>query len=1219
MLFDNIQKIQYMRQEENIINQKDIEEEMKMIRKLKNIQNKDLTREIQINPDIATKNPPENIGLEEKDKHVKEKKYKEKQDKKTKKKDIYNEHKIKKKNKTQKVQETNEFKKFKDINKVNIKKNRNNIIHMSMNDKKGFNIKRKLIRMKKYITIITIMIFLKLINIFVEASTVYIAQITLKIKGRGNKNIFGTLEGYQFETRNYPDEVWINGQKKSSVNPSYSFDQIDNEVVLKWNNGLEDCKNMFRGCPDIKEIDFSDFGSSKPTIIKWMFAHCISLTSINFGSLDTSRVSELAGMFYDCISLTSLDLSNFRTSSVTNMDYMFYNCSKLEYINMNSFTQNNQLTCNDIFAYVPDNIVVCINQNNNLRIFSKLSKKKCYNMDCTSNWKSKHKKVLSSSINGCSCELDYCLSCPSLSSDEILCTRCSTNYYPIENDPSTVKNYFKCYNSPIGYYLDTSNSLYKKCYDKCETCDKKGDAVIHNCLKCIPNFTLRTNLNNHMNCYENCNYYYYFDDLNNYHCTPNSNCITEYPILIPNKGECIKENNPKTTQLIKSIYTNAYTTKITDLECISNKYNKYLNIKDIIQEISKIKKNVTDEIKYYDTILKTIEGGFTYDNYNTSNIDIGNDEIINIGKISVIFTTTNNQKNNINSNISSIDIGECEFLLRENYNKTNNETLYIKKIDITQDEIKSPKIEYDIYCRLNGTKLIKLDLSVCENATIILTIPIEISQNLDKLNKSSGYFNDICYTATSNSGTDISLNDRKIEYVEGNNIICQEDCDFSEYNYTIKQAKCSCKVKKSSLSFSNMNINRTKLLENFGNIKYYTNIDFIFCYRILFTKTGLIINIGCYIISLIIIFHIVSMFFFFIKSFRLLKIKIKNTKKELNNFKPIKLEKKKKNILKFGGNKDISNNKTKKSHNIKFPKKNKYKHNIEKTKREKAINNLINSKNKIPYNNKRYNKNKIVNNITNDIRTQKKKFNLNQKRNINKKITNRKKYNDDEINALSYEKALLYDKRKYCQYYISLIKTKHNFAFSFCNYKDYNSRLIKIDLFFNGFAVFYVVNALFYNDETFHNIYKCNGSFDIEYQLPKIIYSSLISIIFNQILKILALSNDTIIEFKHKKIKTDLKKKYDNLVNKLKIKFILYFIISSIFLFIFWYYISLFDAIYKNTQYYLLKDILISFGLSLLYPLGIYLLPGLFRIPSLSKPKKKRKYLYDFSKILQKF
>ena len=61
----------------------------------------------------------------------------------------------------------------------------------------------------------------------------------------------------------------------------------------------------------------------------------------------------------------------------------------------------------------------------------------------------------------------------------------------------------------------------------------------------------------------------------------------------------------------------------------------------------------------------------------------------------------------------------------------------------------------------------------------------------------------------------------------------------------------------------------------------------------------------------------------------------------------------------------------------------------------------------------------------------------------------------------------------------------------------------------------------------------------------------------------------------------------------------------------------MFGAIYRNSQYYLLVDTLVSFGLSLLYPIGIYLLPGLFRIPSLSAPKKNRKYLYDFSKLLQ--
>ena len=61
----------------------------------------------------------------------------------------------------------------------------------------------------------------------------------------------------------------------------------------------------------------------------------------------------------------------------------------------------------------------------------------------------------------------------------------------------------------------------------------------------------------------------------------------------------------------------------------------------------------------------------------------------------------------------------------------------------------------------------------------------------------------------------------------------------------------------------------------------------------------------------------------------------------------------------------------------------------------------------------------------------------------------------------------------------------------------------------------------------------------------------------------------------------------------------------------------MFGAIYRNSQYHLLVDTLVSFGLSLLYPIGIYLLPGLFRIPSLSAPKKNRKYLYNFSKLLQ--
>ena len=96
-------------------------------------------------------------------------------------------------------------------------------------------------------------------------------------------------------------------------------------------------------------------------------------------------------------------------------------------------------------------------------------------------------------------------------------------------------------------------------------------------------------------------------------------------------------------------------------------------------------------------------------------------------------------------------------------------------------------------------------------------------------------------------------------------------------------------------------------------------------------------------------------------------------------------------------------------------------------------------------------------------------------------------------------------------------------------------------------------------------------------------------------------------------------KREEDLKNKLFIKFILYFITSLLLLIFFWYYISMFCVIYRNTQVHLLKDTLMSFGLALLFPFVIYLLPGLFRIPSLANSKSERKCLFNFSKFLQEF
>ena len=168
-------------------------------------------------------------------------------------------------------------------------------------------------------------------------------------------------------------------------------------------------------------------------------------------------------------------------------------------------------------------------------------------------------------------------------------------------------------------------------------------------------------------------------------------------------------------------------------------------------------------------------------------------------------------------------------------------------------------------------------------------------------------------------------------------------------------------------------------------------------------------------------------------------------------------------------------------------------------------------------------------------------------------------------------------------------------------------------------TLFYAINALFFNDDTMHKIYENKGQFDLEYQLPITIYSSLISMFLDSILQLFALSNDNIIEFKQNKEIINIEKRNEKLIFILKIKFILYFIISFILLVFLWYYILMFGAIYKNTQIHLLKDSLLSFVISMITPFIFFLIPSIFRIISLSNKKKNRKYLYIFNKILLYF
>ena len=272
------------------------------------------------------------------------------------------------------------------------------------------------------------------------------------------------------------------------------------------------------------------------------------------------------------------------------------------------------------------------------------------------------------------------------------------------------------------------------------------------------------------------------------------------------------------------------------------------------------------------------------------------------------------------------------------------------------------------------------------------------------------------------------------------------------------------------------------------------NFNILVCYKNLLSINSIIYNIGSLIIICIIFFHIINVFLFYINQLKKIKKNIKYISLGISN----------NNLIK-----ELDNTKNK----LNFSKKKRRKKRYNKINKTNILENLKsniksdNQKISKSNNNIFLNNNYIFNNIkktTNIIIDNNKEINKNflELNNNNKdkqieKLKNIMKYNTDEMNDLSYDLALNYDKRSYCQFYISLLRVKHNLIYSFYNYDDYNSRIIKIDLFFIGLIMDYAVNALFFNDETMHKIYIDKGLFDWETQIPITIYSFLISTILS--------------------------------------------------------------------------------------------------------------------------
>ena len=849
---------------------------------------------------------------------------------------------------------------------------------------------------------------------------------------------------------------------------------------------VENLNSIFYDCTSLKYLDLSNFDTSSVTNMKSAFFNCIKLTSINFGNFDTSKVTDMRSMFYGCSSLRELDLSSFDTSSVNNMKSMFFGCNKLTsldllnfnirnviniasmfsecsnlaYINFYNYTEENVENMKDIFFGTSDNLIICINSEENAQnLISQLSKLKCAINDCSFDWKLRKQKIIK---------------------DKRIC---------------------------IDNCLNNENYQYEYeyfCFDKCPTGTHSSKDNKYICEedphKCIENFQF-VNLEENV-CVEDCSP----EDFYLGKCTLNLHDGPSQSILIKN--------------IIEGIKSGQLNLLLTDV----------LNGKE-------------------EHIIKQEE-----------------DTLYQI-------TTSYNQNNNIkNENVSLIKLGECENIIKEQYGLTKEDPLIIFKIEKKIKGLKIPLIEYEIFSPKIKNEI---DLNYCIKAgvNISIYIPININESiLFKYDPNNSYYNDICYTYTTENGTDISLYDRKNEY-NNNMILCTVNCNYSGYDLDEKQVICQCQPKNNISLFSIEN--KEELIENLISLKSKTNLNVLKCTNILFSKDGFIKNIGSYIILFFIILHIMLAIFFYLKGYillyeqidGLLTDKIIETELELSSKKDLKCEKDNSTEI-FSSSKN-SNNTSKK----------------------------INSNNK-------YDSEISVKDIILKNQKEIQNHKIGMEKNIN--------YSNYEINTISYEEALENDKRTYFQFYISLLKMKHILIFTFNTNREFNSYTIKLCLFFFSFPLCLATNALFFNDSALNKIYQYKYKFYDFF--PQAFYSSIIIYVFEEFLKILALSQQNILQLKHEKNKSNLKARIVTIIKCLKIKFICFFILSFIFLLFFWFYVACFCSIYKNTQIFLIQVMLISYLISLIHPFITCLIPGIFRIPALKGPGK---CIYKISQFIQ--
>ena len=613
--------------------------------------------------------------------------------------------------------------------------------------------------------------------------------------------------------------------------------------------------------------------------------------------------------------------------------------------------------------------------------------------------------------------------------------------------------------------------------------------------------------------------------------------------------------------------------------------------------------------------------------------------------------------------LSLIDLGDCEILLKNAYGIPLDTELIILKKERIDGDVSDKDVTFDIFNPLNNQKL---DMSICDNTTIDLYVPMQLSEedeNLINDLKDQGYdlfdlgdkfYREICTPYNSENGTDVLLDDREefFYYPMAEKMVCQNNCEYSSYSMDTKYIKCECGNNLKRVDLDLKHLNKDNVMLSFLTTLQSTNYKVMRCYNLVFNFKIFVKNYGSIITLIFFIVYVIYMIFYANKEINPLKVEI--SKILFNEAKKEEVAK----YNKFG---------IKQYQSVGAKEKEKPRH---KSKRfSKKKNNP--PKKQISKGGKAYSTGEGIIQSENDhlevfgrssrknIGT--KKTNLpakspNSNKSLIKKNTNRKikfldlgnnkntisKMNEDsdsgsekenskknkrldnfELNNLDYDEACELDHRGFCKTYCSVLFREHVFLFTFFQCTDYNLFYIKMERFLTLLCIEMTMNGLFFVHESMHRKYVEGEEFTFVQKIPQLLFTLIASHIIEVILCFFGMTDVHVYEIKAlPKIENNKenREKVINIMDKMKNKLVCFFIFTFLLFLFNWYFISAFCAVYQNTQKIFIRDSAISFLTSMIDPFIIYGATTILRYLSLlTCCKKKLCCLYKLSDLIPIF